>query len=123
MTAVTVDLSDVHALLHEAERRLTPDAVARDMRGVLRVAARNERAQHAYQNRTGRLQASTRGEVLSASASGGVHGVLYAGPADAPSGVPYASFVLGRGLMVIDDQAEAAEMALERIFGRPLRGG
>ncbi len=122
MISIDVDLSDVRALMREAEGRLAPDAVARDMRDVLRIAARNERSQHGYQNRTGRLQRSTRGEVLSASAGSGVHGVLYAGPPDAP-GVPYASFVLARGLMVIDEQAEAAAEALQRIYGRPMRGG
>lgn len=116
---VSVDLGDVRAIQRAAEGRLRAASVADDMTAVLETAAANERRAHAYRNRTGRLEASTIGEVQRATSSE-VRGVLVAGPSQVPT--PYASFVAGRGLMTIDAEARLAEAALARIFGRALMG-
>ena len=100
---IEVDVSEVHSLTGEAKDLL--ETVHIVMRSVLDNAAANERAQHEYRNRTGRLQKSTKAATVSRKLSEQV--------VDLEMGMEYASYVARRGLSEIDAQAKIAERDIE----------
>jgi len=84
------------------------DRAVQTMQRTVARAAADERRTHAYQNRTGDLEASTQAsEVISA---GDVDAVTLS------ADMPYASYVNDRGLMRIDERAEEAGEELEFLF-------
>jgi len=88
-------------------------AVESKMLGIAERAADEERRSHAYQNRTGNLEASTVG--IEAGESGDLYAVeLRMGDADAP----YASFVVNRGFSRFHDIAKRAANAIASMVSR-----
>ena len=72
------------------------------------TGAAEERATHAYQNRTGRLEESTRAEVLRAGDA--VRADLIMGRMPE---VHYATYIVGRGFSSFEDIGERAAVRIE----------
>jgi hypothetical protein len=111
---VELDLTEVHALTREATRSL--DRVPQVMKATLDRAADQEARDHAYQNRTGFLEASTYASAVEESGDEAV--------VELAARMDYASYVNNRGLMRIDERAAEAATELEYAFeGEAVRLG
>jgi hypothetical protein len=108
---VTIDLSSLQASSAAAIKALSHGNVERAMFNAVAPFAEQERRSHAYQNRTGYLEAST---VVKAWDISDPAVEFVAGPfAPNPKGsMAYASFVNNRGLMQIDQLATQATGAV-----------
>jgi hypothetical protein len=108
---VTIDLSSLKAESAAAVKALSHDNVERVMFNAVAPFAEQERRSHAYQNRTGYLEAST---VVKAWDVSDPAVQFVAGPfAPNPKGsMAYASYVNARGLMQIDQLAQQATGAV-----------
>jgi len=107
----TVDLGN----LVEAEARYESayQAAVGDMKATLDAAAADERASHAYQNRTGDLESSTyASEIIS---------IGDADEVQLGAREPYAEYVNQRGLMRIDELAAEAEGEIAYLFDALVR--
>jgi hypothetical protein len=99
---VKVNISEVLAMGRRADRELGDvDAIMED---TVEAAAAELRATDPYQNRTGDLRASTQGEAISFGDE--VEATL-------AMGMPYASFVIGRGFSNYEDVVEDTERELD----------
>jgi hypothetical protein len=114
---VDIDMSELRSDHAAALAALAPASVLAAVRGPAVAAAMAERATHSYQNRTGRLEASTEAVTLSRTPAL-VDVELHAGPfvADVPR--PYAVFVDARGLMRIRILAERADVQIQARLAR-----
>ena len=108
---VLIDLSDVVATSLRAELELAgiPDLMKR----TVAMGAAYERMSHAYRNRTGRLQASTREVVVSRTRR--------LSQVNLEMGMHYASYVRGRGLSNIDSAANRVTAELTERFSEMAR--
>jgi hypothetical protein len=103
---IDVDISAVLALEVEANGSLTRQQ--QTALEHLQAVAEAERGDHAYQNRTHRLEDHTQAiEVLRSS-----DGIAV----DLAADMPYAKYVEARGLMRIDERAGEAARELESYF-------
>ena len=103
---VKIDLSEVHALRARADEELR--SVPAIMKHAVGLGAAYERGSHAYRNRTGRLERSTRGVLVSSA--------VRLTRADLEMGMPYASYVVARGLSNIHAAARMVREQLEDDF-------
>ena len=84
------------------------EEAVQQMKTILDDAAAQERATHAYQNRTGDLEASTyASDVITI---GDAHEVQLGARTE------YAEYVNARGLMTIGDRAAQAEVDIRAVF-------
>ena len=79
------------------------------MKKLLEPLAEFERETHAYQNRTGDLEASTRAVQVNQHT------------AALEMGMPYASYVVDKGLSQLPELAERGEEVIRVYFGAPLK--
>ena len=101
---------------HSAMARDAVSSIEPKILGIAERAAEQERQTHAYQNRTGNLEASTVGQW--AGESGDLYAVeLRMGDYDAP----YASFVVDRGYSNFHRIAERAGKAIASAVDRVSR--
>lgn len=100
-----LSIGDLVAFNEEAERTIAKDL--REMHRIVESKARMERADHAYRNRTYRLERSTFATVPT-----------FSGDVEVELGARmyYASYVNNRGLMRIDERARRAETEIEYLF-------
>ena len=108
---IDLDISDLKR--HRAEVRRAFRALPRRMLKIGKFAADYERNSHEYQNRTGRLEASTQAALHESS--------------DSPILVlmmtmPYASHVNRLGYSNIDEAAELCEQQLSAGFAAMAKG-
>jgi len=101
-----LDLGNIPGSANRFDAALT--AAHRTMQRRLAEAAKVERATHAYNNRTGNLEASTQASEVRETGDA-VEVTLVAE-------MPYASYVNDRGLMTIDDSAAAAATDIDFIL-------
>jgi hypothetical protein len=98
-----VDISEVTALTREALASL--GRAPTEMLGILREKAAEERDTHAYQNRTGNLEASTFASEI--YREGDDERVEFG------ARTFYAGFVNKRGLMQVDELEQQAETEID----------
>lgn len=111
---VVVDVSSVDRLTKRAEQALSVDHVHDAIVAPVIAAARRERETHRYQNRTGRLEAST--QAVSIRRGSDLSEVwLQSGPFMVPA---YAGYVNARGFMSIDALAFVAEAEIRMRLAR-----
>lgn len=109
---VLIDLSEVTALTARAEKELEGSAIADEMKRVVEMGAAFERSSHGYRNRTGRLEASTKGRMVNRTQrlSRVDLEMGYTPSAD------YASHVVRMGLSNINSAAARVEAELAERF-------
>lgn len=100
---MSLDISGLLKQIEEAKKLI--DAVPKTMTNIAKLGAQYERQHHAYQNRTGNLQRSTKGLSVRSSRTNTT--------VQLEAGAPYASYVRARGLMAIDDAAKRTEAAIQ----------
>jgi len=93
-----VDLSDLDEFTRDSAKHLRGWGAS--MRRVLKAAAKQEREEHSYQNRTGNLESHT--QAVDAVDSKDETTI------DLTMDMPYASYVVDRGYSQIDDVAANA---------------
>lgn len=101
-----IDLSE----LQELERKVTAQLaqLPAQIQELTKAAAKMERREHDYQNRTGLLQRNTTGVLIRATRKM-IHTQLRMNR-------PYASFVVAKGLSTIGDQAKGLEVGIEHLM-------
>lgn len=104
---IHMDLSDVIGSAEKAKSKLI-SSTKDIMLSSVRIAAMDERATHAYRNRSNKLEKNTKG-VLERS---GIRETRVALVMDRS----YASYVRARGLTQIDSYALQAEKQMEALF-------
>lgn len=109
-TTVIVDTKDLKRSLKDV--RIAIRKIAPMMLGEVVQAAVREQSSHAYQNRTGTLEASTRG-YLSRNDSVETEASL-------EMGADYASYIVDKGLSNIVEEAELTESILQDYFSHML---
>lgn len=107
---VRVDLSEVREL--EERAKLELGGVTAELKRTVALGAAFERLSHSYQNRTGRLEASTHERVVRSTAR--------LSQVDLEMGyqpsATYASYIVGRGLSRISEAARNVEEELRERF-------
>lgn len=106
---ITLDLSDLKRSTREAKRLFK--LLEREPARFVKEASDWEKATHAYQNRTGRLEASTQGFSMAGAADGDFDVLLRAG-------MDYASYVNARGFMTIDASARYVDRRITALIGQ-----
>jgi len=114
---VVVDMSSMERMHRDADKALSTDNIHNTIVAPVIAAARRERETHRYQNRTGRLEAST--QAVSIRRSADINEVwLQAGPFMVSA---YAGYVNARGFMSIDALAFIAEAEIRMRLSRLVR--
>lgn len=113
MFRVDVDLSGVEAITQRAQQELSGRSIAKVMDRPLVAAAEHERATHAYQNRTTRLEQSTVAVpdvITNSEVRLSLQMTMY-----------YAEFVWRRGLSDLDHYGALADRQILQAFSDQVR--
>lgn len=103
---VTIDLNNLEAAIKETERVMK--GIGPKMLNEVRQGAIRDQYEHEYRNRTGNLEKSTKGRLVRDSAK--------ESRATLSMDMPYASFVLAKGLTDIEKEAKITEAILTKYF-------
>lgn len=103
---IQIDLSDLHKVRENAKKRT--ESIGKVMLNAVRMGAYDERQNHKYQNRTGNLEKSTKGNMVRDGAK--------EKRVELRMGEDYASSILQKGLTGIDDEARLIERQLQAFF-------